>query len=67
MRIGPLFRALDKTPFCPSPAARHSYITLEVAETEDGESVFRVVYNAKEMTLPGATSVWVPLPELQQR
>lgn len=45
-----------------------SYISLDVADDrQGGERMVRVVYNGKEMVLPGAGGAWIPLPELQER
>ncbi|CAB1097137.1 unnamed protein product [Ectocarpus sp. CCAP 1310/34] len=45
-----------------------SYITLDVAEEEQGGGrLVRVVFNGREAVLPGAKGPWVPLLELQER
>ncbi|CAM9953409.1 unnamed protein product [Pylaiella littoralis] len=44
-----------------------SYISLDVAEDQDGERRVRVVYNGKEAVLPGAEGPWITVPELQER
>ncbi|CAM9787358.1 unnamed protein product [Ectocarpus sp. 12 AP-2014] len=45
-----------------------SYITLDVAEDEQGGGrLVRVVFNGREAVLPGAKGPWVPLLELQER
>ena len=44
-----------------------SYISLDVAEDEQGRRVVRVVFNGKEKVLPGAEGAWIPLAALQER
>lgn len=44
-----------------------SYISLDVAEDEEGATLVRVVYNGKEALLPGAAGPWIPLADLAQR
>lgn len=44
-----------------------SYISLDVAEDEQGQRLVRVVFNGKEKVLPGAEGPWIPLTALQER
>lgn len=44
-----------------------SYITLDVAEDKQGTRLVRVVYNGKELVLPGAAGPWISVSDLRGR